>query len=66
MTWLQIILTFLIAAAISAWAVSRRERRKGERRRYKDTAAWIDRESSKDRPAGFAHAGFGNDVTTEE
>ena len=63
MIWIQTIIVILIIALIVVSVIARLKRRKGESRMYKDTAAWLDRESSKERPSGFAHAGFGNDET---
>lgn len=67
MTWIQIIIALLVAAAISAWALSHRERKHRERR-LKDIDAWIYRNSEKQALNGFTYnpdprAGYGNDET---
>ncbi len=61
--WIYTIIASLIVAAIVAVIVSHRERRKGDRRMYRDTEAWIARNADDPRPVGFTHAGFGNDET---
>ncbi len=71
MNWVLIIVASLIVAVIAALIVSRLERRKGDRRIYQDTEAWIERNSEKQAMSGFTYephprAGFGNDTPPEE